>query len=240
MARSVVCGHVDGMIYVDNTENPQTYYIVHSYRMTWLAGNSDNRAFNNWLREYFEGKSFNRKRDEWLQAYPRDWDKFLNRLVEERIAFLYTRVNFKFDEVKFYERYSEIEKTSYKIIATPIDMAFEVRGRVVPKDYWISPEKYSEMATAFTVIIDGKPVSTAFTTARHDSKLEIGIETKEEFQGLGLAYFACAKLIEYCIGNNLEPVWACRLENTSSLSLSKKLGFIEVLRTPCYHIPTIA
>ena len=237
MARSVVCGHADGAIYVDDAENPQTYYIVHSYGMTWLVGNSDNKAFNNWLRAYFQGKAFDRKKDEWLQAYSRGWDKFMNCLVEENIANVDTRVNLKFNEAKFYEKYNGIEKINHEIIATPMDMLFEINGSVVPKDYWVSSEKYSEIAKAFTVIIDGRPASTAFTSARHDNKLEIGIETAKEFQGMGFAYFACAKLIEYCIDNNLEPVWSCRLGNTPSLNLSKKLGFVEALRTPYYHLP---
>jgi len=237
MARSVVCGHAEGTIYVDNTENPQTYYIVHAYGMTWLAGNSDNQAFNHWLRDYFQGKSFERKRDEWLQAYPRDWDEFMNGLVEENIAALNTRINLKFSEAKFYETYNNIEKIDYEIIETPMEMLFEINGTVVPKDYWISLEKYSEIAKAFSVVVDGKPVCTAFTSARHDNQLEIGIETTEAFRGMGLAYFACAKLIEHCITNNLEPVWACRLENTASLNLSKKLGFVEILRAPYYHVP---
>lgn len=62
MARSIACGHADGTIYVDNAENPQTYYIVHSYGMSWLIGEADNDAFNNWLREYFQGKLLTKKR----------------------------------------------------------------------------------------------------------------------------------------------------------------------------------
>ena len=86
-------------------------------------------------------------------------------------------------------------------------------------------------------MVDSKPVSTAFTSARHDDKLEIGVETLQSYQGKGLAYLACAKLIEYCMDRELEPVWSCRLENTGSVNLAKKLGFIETLRMPYYHIP---
>lgn len=163
----------------------------------------------------------------------------MNLLVEGNTAHFHERVNLKFNEAKFYENYNEIDKNKYEIIATPMDMLFELSGSVVPKDYWISSEKYSEIAKAFTIIINDKPASTAFTSARHDNKLEIGIETAEEFQGKGLAYHVCAKLIEYCIDNNLEPVWSCRFGNTPSLNLSKKLGFVEALIMPYYHIPMI-
>ena len=239
MARSVICDHVNGNIYVDSSENPQAFYIVHSYGMTYLCGNSNNEIFNKGLREYFIGNSFLRKKDEWLQAYPRDWDVFMNQLVDARAAIPYNRVNLKFHAEKFYEIYDQVDKSKYRIIPTPTEMLFKLSGSVVPKDYWKTPAQFTEMAKAFTVLVDGQPASTAFTSARHDDKLEIGIETLKEYHGKGLAYLACAKLIEYCLDNNLEPVWSCRYENTSSLNLSKKLGFREILRMPYYHIPNV-
>jgi len=53
-----------------------------------------------------------------------------------------------------------------------------------------------------------KQINLNFTSARHDDKLEIGIETMVEYHGKGLGYLACAKLIEYCMDNDLEPVWS--------------------------------
>ena len=237
MARSVISNHADGKIFVDSCESPKSFYIVHSYGMTFLCGDSTNEAFNQRFFDYFTGNSYPREKEEWLQAFPRDWDIFMNRLVDKQIAAPYSRLNFKFDRFKFYEKYNQMNKSLYEIIPTPTDMLFEISGSVVPKDYWKTPEKFASIAKSFTVMIDGKPASTAFTSARHDDKLEIGIETMKEHHGKGLAYFVCAKLIEYCLNNNLEPVWSCCLENTGSVNLAKKLGFVETLKMPYYHIP---
>ena len=237
MARSVISGHTDGRIFVDSCENPQSYYIVHPYGMTYLCGRSDNEAFNAGLFAYFAGKTHTRKRDEWLQAFPRDWDIVMSGLVDTGAAIPYSRLNFKFDTDKFYETYKQADKAQYDIIETPADMLFHISGSVVPKDYWKTPEQFAKLAKAFTIMLDGKPVSTAFTSARHDNQLEIGIETRPEYQGKGLAYLACAALISYCLDRKLEPVWSCRLENTGSVNLAKKLGFVETLRMPYYHIP---
>jgi len=237
MARSVIEGHADGRIFVDSYESPQSFYIVHSYGMTFLCGDSNNEAFNNGLLDYFSGISNERRKDEWLQAFPRDWDIVINHLVDKHKAFSYSRVNFKFNSARFYEKYNRVDKSQYTIISTPVDMLFEINGIVVPKDYWKTTKQFMSIAKAFTVMLDNKPVSTAFTSARHDDKLEIGIETIKEYHGKGLGYLACAKLIEYCIASNLEPVWSCRLENTGSVKLAEKLGFLETLRMPYYHIP---
>ena len=237
MARSVIVGHADGRIFVDSYESPQSIYIVHPYGMTFLFGRSDNEMFNNGLFDYFVGNTGKRKKDEWLQAFPREWDNVMTRLVDEHIAIPYSRLNFKFDATKFYEKYSQINESQYEIIATPSELLFEINGSVVPRDYWRTPKQFTDIAKAFTVMVDGKPVSTAFTSARHDDKLEIGIETVKEYHGKGLGYLACAKLIEYCLNNNLEPVWSCRYENTASVKLCEKLGFVETLKMPYYHIP---
>jgi len=239
MARSVILNHVDGNIYVDNIVKPNSFYIVHPYGMTFLCGDSNNQSFNTGLSDYFTGKLFTRKRDEWLQAYPRDWDVIMNHFIENDIATLHDRLNFKFDVKTFYEKYNQFDKSKYNVIATPVDMLFDIQGSVIPKDYWKTPEQFSKEAKAFTVMIDDKPASTAFCSARHDDKFEIGIETMKEYQSKGLAYITCAKLIEYCIENNLEPVWSCRLSNTGSVRLAEKLGFMEVLRMPYYHVPVI-
>jgi len=237
MARSVIAGHTNGRIFVDSCESPESFYIVHSYGMTFLCGDSSNETFIKGLFDYFSGISNEREKAEWLQAFPRNWDIVMNRLVDEHKAIPYSRLNFKFDSAKFHEKYHQIDKSLYEVISTPIDMLFEISGSVVPKDYWKTPEQFADMAKAFTVMIDGKPASTAFTSARHENKLEIGIETIKEHHSKGLGYLACAELVEYCIDNNLEPVWSCRLENTASVNLAKKLGFVETMRMPYYHIP---
>jgi len=237
IARSVLSGHVNGRVFVDSSESPQSYYILHPYGMTFLCGRSDNGEFNNAIFDYFKGLSYPREKDEWLQAYPRDWDDVLSPLIKEKVALLNTRINFKFDKDLFYANYNLVKKPSCEVISTSVDMIFEINGTVVPKGYWNTPGQFLRMAKAYTVIIDGKPASTAFSSARHDDKLEIGIETNPNYQGRGFGYLACAKLIEYCLNNHLEPVWSCRLNNIGSVKLAKKLGFVEALRMPYYHIP---
>ena len=233
MARSVIVQHVDGRIFVDSLDCPRTFYIVHSYGMTFLCGDSNNREFNNALFDYFLSDS--RKQDEWLQAYPRGWDAVLKPLVDTGTAALNSRINYKLDVAKF--RASCRPAGDLQIVSLPADELFQIGGKVVPKDFWKSPTQFANVAKAYTVMVDGKAASTAFASAVHDNKFEIGIETVEEYHGKGLAYFACAHLIEYCLGNNLEPVWSCRAENSASVALSKKLGFVETLRMPYYHIP---
>jgi len=237
LARSVISGHVDGRIFVDSYEHPQTFYIVHQCGVAFLCGYSSSETFNRGLFDYLAGKLSVRSEDERIQVFPRDWDTVMERLVNEGRAITNGRLNFKFDAATFCEKYRHAGKSRYEVVATPTDMLFKINGTITPRKYWKTLGQCAAAGKAFSVMIDGKPVSTACTTARHDNKLEIGIETVTEYQGQGLAYLACAKLIEYCLDNNIEPVWSCRSNNVGSINLSKKLGFSESLRMPYYHIP---
>jgi L-amino acid N-acyltransferase YncA len=62
------------------------------------------------------------------------------------------------------------------------------------------------------------------------------METIEEYRGKGFAMNICAALIDYCIKNNYEPIWSCRLENIGSYKLAKKLGFELTLKLPYYRL----
>lgn len=235
LARSVLCDHVDGRVFVDSCEKPRSGYIVHPYGRAFLFGDSANEAFCKDLLDYFAGVSHERKKTESLQAFPDGWDIFLDRLLARGLAARHSRVNFTFSAEKFHETYGGNSRC--EVIETPVEMLFALQGSVTPKEYWKTPEQCAGMAKAYSVMIGGKPVSTAFAVARHDDTLEIGIETLKEYHGQGLAFLACATLIEYCLANTLEPVWSCRYENTASMNLAKKLGFTEPLRTPYYSIP---
>lgn len=85
--------------------------------------------------------------------------------------------------------------------------------------------------------MEEKTIPAAVTVDLHDDMLELGIENWEKDRGKGLAHIACMALIYYCLEDGLKPIWTCRLENTASVNLAKRLGFRETMRAPYYHIP---
>jgi hypothetical protein len=52
----------------------------------------------------------------------------------------------------------------------------------------------------------------------------------------GFAEYTCSALIDYCIENNYEPVWACHLENIGSYKLAQKIGFTPSALIPYYRL----
>jgi RimJ/RimL family protein N-acetyltransferase len=157
--------------------------------------------------------------------------KYIKEYIEK-----FTRVNFSFN----LDRYEKLRKQPdyyvVKIEKMNRSQFMEFQGTVIPRLFWDSYEDFEKKGIAYTVIENNDIASIAYSAYVHGNKLEIGIETAEKYRQKGYAIKACARLIEYCLLNNLEPIWACKLENTSSYRLAIKLGFDEKVRYPYYGL----
>ncbi len=67
-AEAVIEHKVAGEIFVDDIENPKTFYVVHPYGMTLLFGDSNNEEFNNAFRDYSLNSNNIRDKHEWMKA----------------------------------------------------------------------------------------------------------------------------------------------------------------------------
>lgn len=249
-ARAVIEHRVSGKVYVDDCDNPRTYYVVHPYGMSLLFGEWNNEKFNDSFRDYSLNSNRIREKYEWMQAFPHDWDKVLKELFkdclikssdsiknrENGIIELNTRINFKFSPARYLEFKKKYIPADIEIVRTDKQIFRDMKGSVIPAYFWDSADDFADKGVGFSLFHENKLASTAYSAFIDDYKLELGIETVEEFRGSGFAQFACSALIDYCIEKNLEPVWACRLENDGSYKLAQKLGFEPVLEIPYYRL----
>lgn len=248
-ARFVIENRVAGSVYVDNVEAPSTFYVLHSYGMSLLFGDNKNAKFNAAFREYALNSKKTRNSYEWMQAFPGAWNETLSGLFKdcsvrsadnsgnnENKIELNTRVNFKFNREKYLSLKQNSNKENLSVVRTDKKIFADMKGSVVPAYFWESADDFLKNGIGFSLFHENKLASTAYSAFILDDKLELGIETVEEFRGKGLAYDACAALIDYCLENNYEPVWACRLENTGSYKLALKLGFEPSAEIPYYRL----
>lgn len=248
-AQTVVDGHVNGKIYVDNIQLPSTYLIYHPYGMSLLFGNQNNPDFNDAFVKYALNLDNSRIKTEWLQTCPTIWneklsDLFGNNLIKEEAVGeadknkieLSTRVNFTFNEEKYNDFKRNQIETSYEIVRTEKNHFEAMKGTVVPRYFWNTADDFCRRGVGFSLIYEGKVVSTAFSAFIVGDKLELGIESAGEYRGKGFATQTCMALIDYCLQNNFRPVWACRRQNTNSMLLSHKLGFEPSMSLPFYKL----
>jgi hypothetical protein len=248
--RSVIERKISGQVFVDNIENPKTFYVVHPYGMSLLFGDSQNTEFNNKFLNYSLNTNKIRDKFEWMQAYPNDWDKVLSELYsnsmikasenkenkESGIIELNTRINFKFNREKYILNKKMILPQTCTIVQTDKKIYKEMIGSVIPSFFWDSADDFINNGIGFSLLCNKKLAATAYSAFIHDNKLELGIETIPEFRGKGFAQLACSALIDYCIVKDYEPIWACRLENIGSYKLAEKLGFEVYSEIPYYRL----
>lgn len=248
-ARAVAAHQVTGQIFVDNTENPQSFYILHPYGMSLLLGRSDNTAFNEAFKNHALNTSGNRNRHEWMQAWPDSWHPVLSGLFGDKlvpcaenngqqqgIIELNGRVNFKLNPEKYKAHSHHIKQPAIEVVPTTRDLFREMKGSVIPSFFWDSEDDFFNNGYAYTLLDNGVPASTAFSAYRINNLLELGIETHPNFRGKGYAAAVSAALIDFCLSHNYEPLWSCRLENTGSVKLAQKLGFEITLTFPYYRL----
>lgn len=248
-ARSVIEKKVKGKVFVDNNENPKTFYVIHPYGMSLLFGESKNETFNNQFLDYCLNRCKVRETYEWMQAFPNDWNDTLPILFKDKLintsdsgetskefVELNTRVNFKFD----IEKYLDFKKNNiikkHKIIRTDKDSFKEMKGSVVPGNFWNSAEDFCKNGIGFSLYYQEKLATTAYSAFIFNKELELGMETLPEFRGKGFAQYTCSALIDYCLLNDYEPIWACRLTNAPSYQLALKLGFVPNLTLSYYRL----
>ncbi len=241
-ARAVIEHRINGAVYVDDLDNPEAFYVEHPYGMSLLFGNSENTTFNSEFAAYIQNSDNRRDRDIWLQAYPSDWDCVLDNIISDKSFIengrveMNTRVNFSFNKDKYRALKSSLNYDSCVIKRTSEKEFNEMPGFVVPKYFWNSADDFVQNAVGFSLYRDDKLVTTAFSAFIHDDMLELGMETRKEYRGRGYAVNACSLLIDYCLENGYEPVWACNLANIGSYKLAEKLGFEESITLPYYRL----
>lgn len=249
-ARAVIENHVSGSVYVDDVQNPKIFYVVHPYGMSLLFGDSNNEEFNSNFRDHSLNIKHTRDTFEWMQAFPDSWNTTLSDLfknviikssdnlenIENKIIELNTRVNFKFNLNKYLAFKHNYIKKKMKIVRTDENIFANMKGSVVPSKFWNTPQNFVENGVGFSLFHEDQLATTAFSSCILDNQLELGMETLEEFRGNGFALYACSALIDYCLNNNFEPIWACRLENLGSYNLAMKLGFEPVKKHQYYRL----
>ena len=249
-ARSVVEHQIGGAIFVNDTEAPESFYIVHPYGMSLLLGRSDNPVFNEDFKQHALNTHKSRNRHEWMQAYPNDWHTVLATLLDDKlvpvalnhnqqqhgIVELNSRVNFRFNEERYRSVSHAITAPGVEVVATTPELFRAMEGSVTPNFFWDSEDDFFANGKAFSLLENNQLAATAFSAYKIGNLLELGIETIPAFRGKGYAATVSAALIDFCIKNNYEPLWSCRLENTGSVKLAQKLGFEVALTFPYYRL----
>lgn len=252
-ARSVLLQHVNGQVFVDEIEHSNSFYVVHPSGMSLLYGDIKDSFLKTDLKDYMLRNNSQRRRDESLQVSPIDTegriDETLGSLMcthdhnDTQYAEKYKvikdkRVNFKFNKNTFEQYLLNTNINQYTFSKVNSFLFENISGDAVPNQFWDDASKFLSIGVGYSLIKESQPIATAFSSFRHDHMLEIGVETHPGYRRNGYGGIISAKLISYCIENNLEPIWSCRFSNQASYKLALKLGFDPTSNIPYYELLT--
>lgn len=261
-AEVVLLHHLRGKVWVDRPENPSMVMIAHPYGMSLLMGQTEETSARQWLFEYLTNADKQRQHPEFLQVYPSTWgdhipevlgkqliqydqdqqtDLDINRLpvlVRDHVLQL-TRQNFRFDAKSFATKQKRNLPSGFRIESIGSRFFDAWKVSVAAQHFWDSANDFDKRGVAFAVMKDAEPACIAFSSFVLDQALELGVETKPEYRGLGLAAHACHALIEHCLARGLEPVWSCRKGNVASERTALSLGFSATLQIPYFILMAV-
>jgi GNAT superfamily N-acetyltransferase len=231
-ASAVVAAAAPGRLWVDDLEQPRVAHAVHGYGMSLVWGPGPVGTGHPLVAHLRDGTY--RDRDEWLQLDP--------RLAEHADAVVpagaerQTRVNLQFDEPAYRAQPVPVLPAGWLLRPMVAEDLLLPDTGVVPRDFWGTAEEFLAAGGGVCATRSGEVGAMAFTSFRVGRQLELGVQTRPEVRGLGLARAAAAALVEACLAQGLEPVWTCRKSNTASLGLAQRLGFRTTREVPYYRL----
>ncbi len=93
-----------------------------------------------------------------------------------------------------------------------------------------------DWGTAAGVVRNGQLVAVAYTFAMSERHADLGVVTRDDWRGQGLATASAALVCRAIQDGGRVPVWSTGGTNLPSISVARKLGFAEVSRR-VYLIP---
>lgn len=208
-----------GEIHVDNSQPPQSALALYGQQsfFAFLAG-KPNAA----LLRKCEGK------DIILVPQDQDWLNLIESSYGHQVQG-FTRYATKKD-TRFDQEYLQslvaslpegfelksIDRTLYDVCLA------EIWSRDLVGNY-VDFGQFFELGLGHVILHNGQVVSGASSYASYSGGIEIEVDTREDYRGLGLARACAAKLILTCLERGLYPSWDAH--TLTSLKLAEKLGY---------------
>ncbi len=249
-ARAVLERSVEGRVWVDDAEDPALVHVLHPYGMTLLFG--DTSAVSAQTLDHHLNVQARAPTDRWMQVFPASQAARVRELLQAEMADAnsapagpkpqqFARANFRFDRARFATKNFSGQIPEGMTLRPMTEADFGLADlSVSPLCFWRNARQFLRGGGGWCVVQGDEVAAMAFSSFRFGKELEIGVETRANFRRRGLAQLAAAALIDACLAQGLEPVWACRKENRASYALAQRLGFVPTAEIPYFRLPALA
>lgn len=213
---SIAEGFQSGDIYVNDESNVESVFFWHYCGFGYISGKSSEKMKDDIYSEMVSNHNGRRlvliTSDEDVIDFFRDRDVLMDSRAEySYLQGVATAINTK----DF-----QIERINPENIS-------KINGRIIPSFSWESPDQFLKEGFGYIALDNGRVCAVAFSASVSNDKIDIGVETHEDYRRKGLAAILASKMCERIVEIGKRPVWAHAISNKGSMNTALKCGFVQ-------------
>jgi GNAT superfamily N-acetyltransferase len=223
---SALSGESPARVLVDDPKRPSTALIARTYE--YFLGGATGTALDHFIIDAAPEVGI------WQDFYgfvatTSEWNARLPTLVPSLEWIGRRTFRIEQPEVATISTWREDVPADVEIVPLTVELA-ELADREMPEiigRFWSGYERYGERGFGSVALIDGHPVSIAYSVGVGGGEANVGVMTVESQRRRGLAALCSRAWIEQCYERGLVPTWDCDEANPASAALALSIGFME-------------
>ena len=238
-------GDSPGDIYLDDKGNPGSLF-AKIMKRCFLAGRSDNQAFNQAIKKLFVVDIFPKGIQEGEQDFslfysPDEWDMVIGKEILEEIY--PNNPHHYYICKKISRNWQAVLPEGYNLVE--VDQALIENVQMENHDELIeeihsecqSVTSFLENRFGFCVFNGNELVNWCLSEHNNGGRCEVGIATVPGHRRKGLATAASLALVEKALGSGYDEIgWHCYAGNKGSIGTALAAGFEKVRQYPAYWV----
>jgi RimJ/RimL family protein N-acetyltransferase len=233
---SILEGHTNGQVYADSARRPRVVLIWNQLDTVLLAGKPDDTAVNHALRWLFRSTLIPGAKERGVPGFalytdPAGWEAKLPTLIPHLKSQRLLRRAFTYRGPAYRQRDAlpagmSVRPLTPALWQDPALDAAEAAGWV--HSFWPTPDDFVREGIGYAVVDEaaGVVASWCLSVYAAGEARELGVATAVSHRGQGLATIAAAAALEAVRERGYVPHWHCNVDNTPSLRVAEKIGFV--------------
>ncbi|WP_336823967.1 GNAT family N-acetyltransferase [Sporosarcina sp. USHLN248] len=233
---AVISGMNQGVVYVDQIEEPHTAIVYAVGLGYYLLGDPENGLFNSYLGNLISTQLKQESLDScggvWFigNIFNESWKKTLQKVVDGRKYYVGYNVYYELVTERFKKGLEQpghiLDEDLAMVRITKELINADERLREELKEYWSSAESFTQHGLGYAILKNGKVISTCYSCCVNGDRHEAYIATFDQnMRNCGLATILGQQYIKECLERGYGVYWTTDESNEPSKRVAEKLGF---------------
>ena len=239
---SVLERHQAGLIFCDDTLDPQCAVLYHPGDYGYLAGDPESGDLRTIIEEAPGAAGIAVSEQELLVPRSTSWIARLWATFGDRLQRGgYEYFSFTSARIDWIRRWPERIPRGMQLVPMDVELARSAEQertlQVATAQTWGSFEQFVERGFGSVVLARNGELAGAISTfGLGEGEAEIDIATRKDYRRQGLATLMGCAFVAHCLENDLTPSWTANHGNHGSTATGRKLGFVKRFMLPCFSI----